>query len=182
MQAGAAQGLVPRRGIRSWKSSMSCHKASGASRGMSHGGASSGRLGWMPAGQGPGCAPPSQKLSLCLCLGFWARSQLSQLLPQGCAQERHSIVTNLLQAELWLEHFPQICLCSHFQGKGQDGCSESRASRPGQVLCTLPPPPCQRKHKHPPQRKHFSSAAQVPIFAQGRSVPGSFPQHTTVPG
>lgn len=107
-----------------------------------------------------------------------ARSRLSWLLPQVCAQERHSFSHKPASSRTVAGAFPKLSLCSHFQRKGRDGCTESRASRPGQVLCTLPRPPCQRKHKHPTQRKHFSSATQVPIFAQGWSVPGSFPHHS----
>lgn len=86
---------------------MSCHKASGASKGMSHGGASPGKLGCQE-GRGQDVPLHPKNLSLCSCMGFWARSQLFRLLPQVCAQERHSIITSLLQAELWLEHFPNF--------------------------------------------------------------------------
>lgn len=121
MQTTATQGLVPRRGIRSRKRSMSCHKASGASKGMSHGGAFSGRLGCQDGGgqdvplhpKTLPCAPEWSKI--------WARSQLSQLLPQVCAQERHSIVTRLLQAELWLEHFPNFPFAHNLKGRGRMG-------------------------------------------------------------
>ena len=64
------------------------------------------------------------------------------------------------------------------EGAGWACWEQSQPPRPGQVLCTLPRPPCQRKRKHPTQRKHFSSATQVPIFARGRAVLGSFPHRT----
>lgn len=96
----------------------------------------------------------------------------------GLCPERHSVSHKPASSRTVAGAFPKLSFCSHFQGKGRDGCTESRASHPGQVLCTLLQPPCQRKHKHPTQRKHFSSATQVPIFAQGWSVPGSFPHHT----
>lgn len=126
----------------------------------------------MPDGQGPGCAHPSQNPFPVLLHGLWAGSWLFQLCPGEALSHKPASSRTVAGA------CPKLCLCSHFPGKGQDGCTESRASRPGQVLCTLPRPLCQRKHKHPTQRKHFSSAAQVPIFAQGWSVPGSFPHHT----
>lgn len=108
-------------------------------------------------------------LSLSSCVGSWERFPAFWAAVAGLW---HSLATSLLQAEPALERFlgfffQTFSPSSRFQGKGLDGCAreQRQLARPGQVLRTLPPPPlCQRKHKHPTQRKHFSSATQVPIF------------------
>lgn len=114
-------------------------------------------------------------LSLGSCMVSWERSRLFGLLLQA----RHPLATSLLQAEPASERFPNFFpfLPPSREGAGWE---QSQPARPGQVLCTLPRPLCQRKHKHPTQRKHFSSATQVPIFAQGRPVLGSIPHR--IPG
>lgn len=59
MQTRAMQGPVPRRGIRSRKRSINCHRAPGRAKArpsMEH----LGQTG-LPGGQGPGCVPPSHR-------------------------------------------------------------------------------------------------------------------------
>lgn len=179
MQARATQGLLPRRGIRSRKRRMSSHKASGASKGMSHGGASSGRLGGQEGGSQDVLLHP-KNLSLCSCMGSWARSQLSWLLPQVCAQERHWAVTSLPQAELWLEHFPNFPVAHAFKGRGGMGAGRAEPAALGRCCARSRSRAAKGNTNILPKESTFHQQHKFPFLHRAGLFRAAFP--TTLPG
>lgn len=113
---------------------------------------------------------------LCGLLGEIVALQAAVVCVCPCeAFANHRPASSRMDTQAFAKPFP---FPPTFKGRGWLGVQGAEPARPGQVLCVLLWPLCQRKHKHPTQRKHFSSAAQVPIFAQSRSVLGSFPHRT----
>lgn len=98
-------------------------------------------------------------------------SPCSQFSPRGCCKQN--------QAERDQERdgdtgalTPPLPTLNSLRGCGVQ---QAEPRCPGQVLCTLLPLPSQGKHKHPTQRKHFSSATQFPFLHRAGLFSAAFP-------
>lgn len=172
MQTRATQGLVPRRGTRSRKRKMSSHKALGASKGMCHGGASSGRLGC----QGPGCAPASPKPFPVL---------LQDPSFPGCCHRSvprrgTHLATSLPQAELWLEHFPNFPFAHTFKGRGGMGAQRAEPAALGRCCARSRGRPAKGNTNILPKESTFHQQHKFPFLHRAGLFRAVFP--TTLPG
>lgn len=166
MQTRAIQGPVPRRGIRSRKRSINCHSGPGVSKSKS-------QMEHVPL-------HPNWQISLSLgsCMGFsgekhaWRDPSFS-----GCChrslprQGTHQPQARFKQNQHWSASQP-FPLSSHFQGKGLDGCTGSRASRPGAGAVSAPAAalPKETQTSYPKKALFISSTGSR--FCTGQACSG----------
>lgn len=184
MQTRAIQGPVPRRGIRIRKRIINCHRAPGVSKGMSWDGAS-----WADRdarGQDVplhpmGAARVADKPLPGLPYGFLGEILAFQAAVAGLCPDEAPTSHKPASSRSSTGAFPKpFSLSPHFQGKGLDGRTGSKASPPAPGRCCA----CSRGRSAKgntnilPKESTFHQQHRFPFFAQGWPVLGSFPHRT----